>query len=248
ALAGAGDEDPVGARRVKALVSLAREGADQLAFGFAAEDAATAKTGGGVAGGVARPPRQALKLYVHTSLADLVALAAGTGDVTVAEVERLGAITSELVKSWLDRTRVSVTPVLDLADATWSPRHDPPPRMRDQVVLRHRGCVFPYCGRDARSGDLDHVEPWDPDRPGEPNDSHETSGTRPDNLAPLCRRHHRVKTHGRWRYEALPDPFGDPTTDPPSARPTRPPEHLWIGPHGETFLVTQGCTLPVGDP
>ena len=29
--------------------------------------------------------------------------------------------------------------------------------------------------------------------------------TRPDNLAPLCRRHHRAKTTGRWQYRRLPD-------------------------------------------
>src|SRR5690606_11465364 len=130
ALAGAGDEDAVGARRVKALVSLAREGADQLAFGFAAEDAAASKTAGaGATTGPASSPKQALKLYVHTSLADLVALAAGASDVTIAEVERLGPITSDLLKTWLDRTRVTVTPVLDLEGAQWSSRHDPPPRM-----------------------------------------------------------------------------------------------------------------------
>lgn len=256
ALAAAGDTDPVGARRVKALVSLARDGADQLAFGFAGEDQASAKhePAGHEDGGVrstgqprqARQARQALKLYVHTSLADLVTLAAGKGEVTVAEVERFGPITSDLLKTWLDRTRVTVTPVLDLADAQWSPRHDPPPRMREQVVLRHRGCVFPYCGRDARSADLDHVEPWDPDHPRDPavpGDPTDPSGTTPDNLAPLCRRHHRAKTHGRWRYEALPDPFTDPTGDPANPRPTRPPEHLWVGPHGETFLVTGGRTV-----
>src|SRR5690606_2178489 len=147
-LAGAGDADSVGARRVKALVSLAKEGADQLAFGFAAEDEASSKdsTPPGGSSGSASSPKQALKLYVHTSLADVVALAAGASDVAIAEVERLGPITSDLLKSWLDRTKVSVTPVLDLADAQWSPRHDPPPRMRDQVILRHRGCVFPFCG------------------------------------------------------------------------------------------------------
>ncbi|WP_188421671.1 HNH endonuclease, partial [Nocardioides daphniae] len=238
ALAGAGDADTVGARRVKALLSLAREGVDQLAFGFAAADAAASKTGRG-------RPRQALKLYVHASLADLATLAAGSGsdDTAVAEVERLGPITSDLLKQWSGVTRVTVTPVLDLADAPWSPRHDPPPRMREHVVLRHRGCVFPFCGRDARSGDLDHVIPWDPDAPSGPA----KPGTTPDNLAPLCRRHHRAKTDGRWRYVVLTDPAADPPGD-PNNRPGHPPDHLWTGPHGETFLVTGGPTVTLGDP
>ncbi|QCX28638.1 HNH endonuclease [Nocardioides jishulii] len=229
ALAGAGDDDAVGARRVKALVSLAREGVDQLAFGFAREDVASSKAR-------TSAPRQAIKLYVHASLADLATLSAGSGEVAVAEVEGFGPITSDLVKQWLGVTKVTVTPVLDLADNPWSPRHDPPPRMRDQVVLRHRGCVFPFCGRDARSGDLDHVMPWDPNHPTEP-------GTTPDNLAPLCRRHHRAKTNGRWRYVVLTDPATDPTD-----RPGHPPEHLWTGPHGQTFLVTGGRTVALGEP
>ncbi|GGD05523.1 HNH endonuclease [Nocardioides daphniae] len=235
ALAGAGDADAVGARRVKALVSLAREGVDQLAFGFGAADAAASKTGRGA-------PGQALKVYVHASLADLATLSQMGDDsqagaeMAVAEVERLGPITTDLLKQWLGVTRVSVTPVLDLADTTWSPRHDPPPRMRDQVVLRHRGCVFPFCGRNARSGDLDHVAPWAPD-------DHATPGTTPDNLAPLCRRHHRAKTDGRWRYVVL----AEPTTG-PDDRPGHPPDHLWTGPHGQTFLVTGGRTIALGDP
>jgi hypothetical protein len=27
--------------------------------------------------------------------------------------------------------------------------------------------------------------------------------TRPDNLAPLCRTHHRIKTHSAWDYKRL---------------------------------------------
>ncbi|QCC78186.1 HNH endonuclease [Nocardioides daphniae] len=221
ALAGAGDADTVGARRVKALLSLAREGVDQLAFGFAAADAAASKTGRGA-------PRQALKVYVHASLADLATLGrSGNGsqtgaEVAIAEVERFGPITTDLLKQWLGGTKVTVTPVLDLADTTWSPPHDPPPRTRDQVVLRHHGCVFPFCGRDARAGDLDHVVPWDPD-------GHATPGTTPDNLAPLCRRHHRAKTDGRWRYVVLTDRTADPPGR-PDTRPGHPPDHLWTDP------------------
>ena len=45
--------------------------------------------------------------------------------------------------------------------------------------------------------------------------------TASDNLAPLCRRHHRLKTHARgWTYLAL---------DPGS--------YLWHSPHGYQFLV-----------
>ena len=47
-------------------------------------------------------------------------------------------------------------------------------------------CRFPGCGRRATTCDLDHTVPWNPD-----------GHTRHDNLAHLCRRHHRLKHHTR---------------------------------------------------
>ncbi len=75
--------------------------------------------------------------------------------------------------------------------------HDPPAWMRDLVILRDPRCVFPHCQRDARACDLDHIIPYD--------DTGPPGQTRPANLAPLCRRHHRAKTTGRWQYRRLPD-------------------------------------------
>ena len=75
--------------------------------------------------------------------------------------------------------------------------HDPPGWMRDLVPLRDGHCIFPGCTVDARSCDLDHTIPYDrTDHPGQ---------TRPSNLVCLCRRHHRAKTTGRWRYLRTPD-------------------------------------------
>ena len=48
--------------------------------------------------------------------------------------------------------------------------------------------------------DLDHIDPYVPlDEGGPPGQTH------PGNLAPLCRRHHRAKTHTAWGYARLPD-------------------------------------------
>ena len=46
--------------------------------------------------------------------------------------------------------------------------HDPPAWMRETVILRDRHCVFPGCGIDARSCDLDHIEPYVPPDDGGP--------------------------------------------------------------------------------
>jgi hypothetical protein len=48
------------------------------------------------------------------------------------------------------------------------------------------------------------------------------------NIAALCRRHHRLKTHSPWGYLVL-----DPGT------------YLWTSPHGYQFLRDQTGTLDV---
>jgi hypothetical protein len=72
--------------------------------------------------------------------------------------------------------------------------------MADLVRLRDPVCVFPGCRRTSRACDLDHIDLYTPlDHGGPPGQTH------PDNLAPLCRHHHRAKTHSRWHYRHLPD-------------------------------------------
>ena len=79
-------------------------------------------------------------------------------------------------------------------------QHDPPPAMRETVILRDAHCVFPGCRRDSRACDLDHITAYLPMEDGGP-----PGQTRPGNLAPLCRTHHRVKTHTQWHYKRLDD-------------------------------------------
>ena len=61
------------------------------------------------------------------------------------------------------------------------------------VTTRDGTCRMWGCDRPARACDLDHVKPWPQ---GE---------TSPANLGGLCRRHHRLKQRGRWRYTLTPD-------------------------------------------
>ncbi|MGH8880302.1 MAG: DUF222 domain-containing protein, partial [Stackebrandtia sp.] len=55
------------------------------------------------------------------------------------------------------------------------------------VQARDRTCCFPGCRRPARRCDLDHTIPYDQGGP-----------TVAGNLGPLCRYHHRLKTHSSW--------------------------------------------------
>ena len=53
-------------------------------------------------------------------------------------------------------------------------------------------CVFPYCTKPAHRCDTDHTV------------AHAEGGTTCScNTAPLCRRHHRAKTHSAWDYVTL---------------------------------------------
>jgi hypothetical protein len=63
--------------------------------------------------------------------------------------------------------------------------------LRRLVTTRDETCVFPGCRQPATACDLDHVEPFDPSHPA-------VSQTQPANLQPLCRHHHRSKTHHGW--------------------------------------------------
>ncbi|MFJ8024358.1 DUF222 domain-containing protein [Streptomyces sp. NPDC096311] len=58
-----------------------------------------------------------------------------------------------------------------------------------QVLARDQYCAFPSCRMPAHRCDLDHIRPFNHDHP------HHGGQTVPDNLQPLCRRHHRLKTH-----------------------------------------------------
>jgi hypothetical protein len=104
------------------------------------------------------------------------------------------------VRSWCSdsRTKVTVKPVIDLNAQLTAHGYEIPDRFREQVQLRDRTCVFPRCTRPARGCDVDHVIPYDHDADAEGRP--QPGPTRTDNLACLCRFHHRLKTHSAWRY------------------------------------------------
>jgi len=88
-------------------------------------------------------------------------------------------------------------------------KYTPPQELVDYLLARDRICRFPGCRRTGQSTDIDHAQSW------------ETGGeTNPANLGLLCRRHHRMKTHGGWSLESNPDG-----------------SCLWKSPNGKTFFV-----------
>ena len=207
-LAALGDPDDLGVRKARALGVIAdAQGALDLGHTAGSEP-------------MRRPTLAKTRLY-HLTAADLFADPRRT--TGVGEAERLGPATVARIKEWLGHSRATIVPVLDLQREDAVDEHDPPPWMRETVILRDRHCVFPWCARDARACDLDHIEPYVAmDEGGPPGQ------TNPLNLAPLCRRHHRAKTAGRGRY-----------------RRERDGTYTWRGPHGQTFVVTTQSTHPL---
>ena len=134
----------------------------------------------GLAGG------RELVIYAHHDTRD------PHGIVGVENVSSTGStITVEQLADWCHKasTKVTIRPVLDLAENLSTSSYAPTDRIREQVILICPTCVFPGCGRTARTCDLDHITPW-----------HKGGKTQTSNLAPLCRLHHRLKTFGYWTY------------------------------------------------
>jgi hypothetical protein len=87
--------------------------------------------------------------------------------------------------------------------------YKPPQALVDFLMARDRTCRFPGCRQSARRSDIDHAQAWD--------DGGKTDSS---NLGVLCRRHHRLKTHGGWALTS----FEDGSCE-------------WISPAGKTYFV-----------
>jgi hypothetical protein len=202
-----GSTEGLGARRARALGEMARR---QLALDLAGGQGGTSV--GATGNRDQLPAARQVELHLHFS----AGLAGGA--IVVDELGRLEEgqrlVLLERVKAWCgdSHTRVVVKPVIDLAQHIRVPGYEVPDRLREQIVLRDQTCVFPWCSHPARRCQMDHVHPYDqqhPDRGGQ---------TASDNIAPLCLKHHRLKTRGRWRYRMI-----------------APGVYRWTSPHGHEF-------------
>ncbi|MGD9960986.1 DUF222 domain-containing protein [Nocardioides sp.] len=167
----------------------------------------------------ARParPRREMTLVVHLTDAALL----GNDPVGRCQAAQGGTrpVLEAQVREWCARTDtfVRVQPVIDLNDHVHVDQYEVPDRLKTRLELFHHHCMFPWCTRPARSSDCDHVIP------------HGAGGATCDcNLAPLCRRHHRLKTLTRWTYTCI-----------------EPGAFLWTTPQGYRLLRDHTGTTDV---
>ncbi len=85
---------------------------------------------------------------------------------------------------------------------------------REGVLIKNLTCVFPFCDKPARTCHTDHNKPAP------------TGTTSLDNAGCLCPRHHRVKTHGRWRLKQPHNGI-----------------HLWTSPTSQLYIVDNRTTI-----
>ncbi len=217
-----GSDAPLGARRSATLGDLART---QTALDLYAAGLGSPRDPDGL------PVAREVVLHAHFD-ADL------SGDTTMfgptgrmEESQRL--LLLDQVQGWCgdSRTKITVKPVIDLNAQLSTPAYEVPDRIREQIILRDRTCVFPWCTRPARGCDIDHVTEFDHDAEAEGRP--QPGPTRTANLAALCRFHHRLKTHTAWDY-----------------RMTAHGCFEWSSPHGHRYRRDRHGTSPIdpGDP
>ncbi|QSR27678.1 hypothetical protein CFH99_18810 [Nocardioides aromaticivorans] len=208
-----GDTDSLDVRRAKAVGAIARR---DLALDLLIADETTGEV-------IAQAPGRRVELSVHITDTALAAQAQGSRDGRCATSSTTSGnnvgrwdegrcpVTTAQIREWLQvpGTAVIVRPVIDLADCVPVDSYEIPDRHQRRVRLRDHTCRFPNCPQQAVRCDLDHAQPHG-----------EGGKTRPCNLVPLCRRHHRSKTHSQWRYLVI-----------------QPGHYLWTSPHGQHFHV-----------
>ena len=192
-----GCEESLDVRRSMAVGEMARH---QLALYLNTDDLQASGGGGG----------RGVTLYAHLDADGLHASLDNTG---------AGDVLIEQIRSWCQAAgnTVVIKPVIDLNTEISTSVYTPTEKLVEQVRLRDQVCVFPNCARRARWCDLDHRVPFNhknPDAGGK---------TTTENLALLCRKHHRAKTFSAWSYES-----------------PQPGVYDWTSPSGLRHRVTRG--------
>lgn len=154
-----------------------------------------------------RPHRRPITVNVTVDLPTLLGLAENPG-----QLAGYGAIPASLARTLASDSqwrRFITDPTTGALLDFGRESYEPPQPLVDFLLARDRTCRFPGCRAPAHLSDLDHAQSW------------ESGGaTSAGNLGALCRRHHRLKTHGGWKLESASDG-----------------SCVWTSPHGKRYPV-----------
>jgi hypothetical protein len=153
-------------------------------------------------------------LHVSVALSTLIGI-----DEEPGEIDGVGPITAAQARliafdptsTWRRLVTDPLGRLIDYGRTTYRP----PVALADHVRARDRTCRFPNCNRRAANCELDHRRPW------------EDGGTTcPENVGPLCARHHHLKHEAGWTLIRLADgtsrwisPLGRTYDEPPAEYP-----------------------------
>ncbi len=154
------------------------------------------------------------EVAVVIDLATLLRLAENPGEMpgcgsVPAEIARQLAADTKW-RAWITHNTTTGTQVVATSPRTYRPTA----ALARLIRAREPHCRMAGCRSQVT--DLDHVVPF-------PHGQ-----TTPENLGPLCRRHHRLKTHSRWRQHV--HPSDSDGSDPEL------PGWTWTSPAGITHL------------
>ncbi|WP_420112421.1 DUF222 domain-containing protein [Pseudactinotalea sp.] len=200
-----GSEESLDARRARALGELAREhltlvgepATDRADHAVMPQGAELARQSGRAA-----PTKRQAILYVHLTDAAIREAIAGRASGSCGRVENTGKpVTADTIREWIGdaHTKVSIRPVLDLAEQMHADSYEFPARMREQIRLRQGTCIFPGCRAKGLYAQIDHRVPYDHDDPARGGQTETCNGHL------LCQRHHNLKTHHGFWYTVLSD-------------------------------------------
>lgn len=151
-----------------------------------------------------------VQLFVHSY--------AGPDREDIVRVEGHGPLTGTWLRDVLGpHARFTVRPVLDLCGQAPVDAYEIPERHRQAVHLMTPADTFPFASCTSRTMEIDHTTP------------HAQGGISGiGNYGPMSKRHHRIKTFGRWHVQ---QPF--------------PGIFVWRDPHGAFYLVDHTGTRRV---
>ncbi|MFJ6001813.1 DUF222 domain-containing protein [Arthrobacter sp. NPDC092385] len=114
-------------------------------------------------------------------------------DDAPAELEGYGPIPAEIARRLAAHapsfTRLLTHPETGAVLSVGRTSYAVPADLKKWLRVRDRTCRHPGCNVPASRCELDHTKPWS-----------QQGTTTHDNLAHLCRKHHKLKSEGIWHY------------------------------------------------